>query len=249
MGADGIWDGTATGGLPGTQGEGVTVGIIDTGLNLGHSSFAAVGPSDGYTHTNPLGSGTYLGLCDSDPGTFVCNDKLIGYYIFTGETTEDGDGHGSHTGSTTAGNVLDAGMVDLTPFAYSPAISGVAPHANIIGYDGCLDDGGCPFSALTAAIDQTVADGVVDVINYSIGGGSSDPWTDADSLAFLGAADAGIVPVTSASNSGPGAGTVGSPADAPWMLAVGASTHNRAGLNSVESMSGGDTTPPADILG
>jgi uncharacterized repeat protein (TIGR01451 family) len=249
IGADGIWNGTTTGGLPGTQGEGVTVGIIDTGQNLGHPSFAEVGPSDGYTHTNPLGSGNFLGVCDTDPGTYVCNDKLIGFYIFTGETTEDGDGHGSHTGSTTAGNVLDPGTVDLTPYPYSPRISGVAPHANIIGYKACLDAGGCPGTALIASIDQTVADGVVDVINYSIGGGTSDPWNDADSLAFLGAADAGIVPVTSASNAGPGAGTIGSPADSPWMLAVGASTHNRAGLNALINMTGGDTTPPADIDG
>ena len=69
------------------------------------------------------------------------------------------------------------------------------------------------------------------------------------SLAFLAAADAGVVPVTSAGNNGPGAGTIGSPADAPWMLSVGASTHNRAGVNALINMTGGDTTPPADIQG
>ena len=247
IGAEGIWDGTSTGGLPGTRGEGVIVGVIDTGQNLDHPSFADIG-GDGYNHTNPFGVGNYVGLCDTDPGTFVCNDKFIGYWIFTGETTEDTDGHGSHTASTAAGNYLVTGTVDLTPYNYSPAISGVALHANIIGYDGCDDGGGCPFSALVAAINQTVIDGV-DVINYSIGGGTSNPWGDDDALAFLAAADAGIVPVTSAGNSGPGASTVGSPGDAPWLLTVGASTHNRAGLNGLSSMSGGDTTPPADISG
>ncbi len=249
IGADHIWDGTATGGLPGTRGENVVVGVIDTGINLDHPSFAEVGPSDGYVFQNPLGSGTYLGVCASNPGTYTCNDKLIGYYIFTGEGHEDEDGHGSHTASTAAGNFLEAGYVTLGTFPYSPAISGVAPHANIIAYDGCNDGGTCPGSALLSAINQTVADGVVDVINYSIGGGTSNPWTDSDALAFLAAQDAGLVPVTSAGNSGAAAGTIGSPADAPWMLSVGASTHNRAGLNAVVDMAGGNTTPPADIVG
>ena len=132
------------------KGEGVVAGIIDTGINLGHPSFADVG-GDGYNHTNPLGSGNYLGLCLSNPGVYVCNDKTYGFYIFTGEVSEDGDGHGSHTGSTTAGNYLQPGTVDLSPFnTYSPAISGVAPHANVIGYKACLDAGGCPGAALVS---------------------------------------------------------------------------------------------------
>ena len=246
IGADNIWNGAATG----TQykGEGVVAGIIDTGLNLGHPSFAATG-QDGYVHTNPLGSGNYLGLCLSNPGTYVCNNKTYGFYIYTGEVSEDGDGHGSHTGSTTAGNYLQPGTVDLSPYnLYSPAISGVAPHANIIGYKACLDVGGCPGAALVSAINQATANGV-NVINYSIGGGTSNPWTDADALAFLAAQDAGVVPVTSAGNSGPAPSTVGSPGDAPWMLTVGASTHNRAGINALIDMTGGNTTPPIDMLG
>ncbi|MFN2164929.1 MAG: S8 family serine peptidase, partial [Anaerolineae bacterium] len=34
IGAPGIWNGTATGGLDGTYGEGVIVGIIDSGINV-----------------------------------------------------------------------------------------------------------------------------------------------------------------------------------------------------------------------
>ncbi len=247
--APGIWDGSATGGLPGTEGEGVVVGIIDTGLNLDHPSFAEVGPIDSYTHVNPLGSGVFLGLCQSNPGTYVCNDKLIGYYIYTGETGDDTDGHGTHTGSTAVGNHVTATLTitATNPYTYTPVISGVAPHANIIGYDGCTDGAGCGLSGLVAAINQAVADGV-DVINYSIGGGSSNPWTDPDALAFLAATDAGVVPVTSAGNSGPGAGTVGSPGDAPWLLTVGASTHNRADFSILQDMTGG-SSPPADMTG
>lgn len=247
IGAPGVWDGSSGIG-PATMGEGVIVGILDTGQNLDHPSFAEVGPSDGYEHVNPFGAGNFLGLCDTNPGDFACNDKFVGYYIYTGEYYEDTNGHGSHTASTVAGNYLEEGIVDLTPFAYSPAISGVAPHATIIGYDVCVDGGGCPGAGSIAATDQAVIDGV-DVINFSIGGGTSDPWLDTGSLAFLNATEAGLVPVTSAGNNGPGAGTVGSPADAPWMLAVGAATHNRAGFNALINMTGGDTDPPGDILG
>jgi hypothetical protein len=249
IGAPGIWDGSDTGGLPGTKGEGIIAGIIDTGQNLGSPSFADVG-QDGYDHTNPLGAGNYKGLCASAPGTWVCNDKFIGYYIYTGENHEDENGHGSHTASTVAGNVVlsTTAVLNAPTTTYAHDISGVAPHANLIGYDACIDTSGCPGSALIAAINQATADGV-DVINYSIGGGASNPWLDADALAFLAAEDAGIVPVTSAGNNGPGPGTVGSPADAPWMLAVGAISHNRYHRNSVVDMDGGSTPPPADILG
>ncbi|HHJ07472.1 MAG TPA: hypothetical protein ENK24_08220, partial [Anaerolineae bacterium] len=86
LGAPGIWNGTATGGLPGTKGEGVIVGVIDTGIDPWNPSFLDVG-GDGYDHTNPWGAGTYVGVCDSgDPSydpTFPCNDKLIGAWGYS----------------------------------------------------------------------------------------------------------------------------------------------------------------------
>ncbi len=251
IGAPGIWDGTATGGLAGTMGEGVIVGVIDTGINMDHPSFADIG-GDGYDHDNPFGAGNYVGWCDPahpnyDPA-LVCNDKLIGVYSYpdSGNNPEDQDGHGSHTASTTAGNFVFGAELFAPTTSIVGDISGVAPHANIIAYDACAD-AGCPFVDLVAAIDQATADGV-DVINYSIGGGTSNPWVDGDALAFLNAFDAGVIPVTSAGNSGPGASTLGSPADAPWMISVGASTHNRVLRNSLINMTS-DADPLADIVG
>jgi uncharacterized repeat protein (TIGR01451 family) len=233
----------------GNMGEGIIIGVIDTGINPSNPSFADVG-DDGYDHTNPWGAGNYVGVCDPghasyDP-TFVCNDKLIGAWGFptvNGGDPRDYDGHGSHTASTAGGNFVFEAPVVAPTITITPSISGVAPHANIVAYAGC-----CTLAALTAAIDQVVVD-AVDVVNYSIGGGSSDPWNDFDSLGFLAAREAGIFVATSAGNSGPGAATMGSPADAPWILSVGASTHGRSFLNVVEDMSGGDTPPPADIGG
>src|SRR5690606_19676510 len=78
----------------------------------------------------------------------------------------DGDGHGSHTASTAAGNaevpVVTAGGEELG------TMSGVAPEARIAAYKACwsgpdpttTDDDGCASSDLVQAIDQAVFDGV-----------------------------------------------------------------------------------------
>jgi uncharacterized repeat protein (TIGR01451 family) len=249
IGAPGLWDGTTTGGLPGTKGEGIIVGIIDTGINPSNPSFADIG-EDGYDHTNPWGSGNYVGVCDPAnslyDSTFPCNDKLIGAWGYTtvnGGDPRDYQGHGSHTASTSAGNYTTAQVVGNT-ISTSRQISGIAPHANIVAYAACCDG-----ATLTAAIDQAVVDGV-DVLNYSIGSAApSDPWTDSDSLAFLSARDAGIFVSGSAGNNGPDPSTVGGPNDAPWIMSNAASTHSRQVTNALVNMSGGSTTPPPDLFG
>ena len=246
IGAPSVWDGSATGDA-GTQGEGVVVGILDSGINTDHPSFAAVG-GDGYAHPAPPGG--FVGWCDpADPNydaTLVCNNKLIGLrsYPDSGNDPEDDDGHGSHTASTTAGNVVDSTLYGPTT-SVSDTISGVSPHSHIIAYDVCTGSG-CQLTSIVAAINDTVVDGV-DVINYSIGGGSSDAWNDADTLAFLAATDAGVTVVTSAGNAGPDPGSLGGPGDTPWMFTVGASTHNRKFINTLQNMtSDGDAF--ADIV-
>src|SRR5688500_1810451 len=247
IGAPSIWSGEANG--TASRGEGVVAGIIDTGINTDHPSFADIG-GDGFDHTNP--HGTFHGLCDPVTGAPFCNDKLIGVWDFTGLGTgpEDDNGHGSHTASTVAGNVLDAALVGPT-ITVERRISGVAPHANVIMYKACFTTpaaGGCLQTGTVGSIDQAVRDGV-DVINFSIGGASRDPWTDLNAVAFLNARRAGVFLAVSAGNDGPGAATVGSPADSPWVTAVGASTHDRKFFNSLVGMSGGGSAAPADMRG
>lgn len=269
IGAPTVWDGTnVPAGFEGNQGEGVIVGILDSGLNPANPSFHDVVPEseggDGYDHTNPLGAGNYLGMCDpANTAQYVanwgCNDKLIGYYNFENpaaggnprDDVYDDDGHGSHTGSTTAGNQVDATAyaAEGTPneFSVTSTIKGVAPHANIIGYDVC--DGGCQGFSILASINQAILDDV-DVINYSIGSAAaSNPWTDPDAVAFLNAREAGIHVATSAGNAGPGAATLGSPGDVPWMTTVGATTHDRKYVASVTDLASGAGAGPADIAG
>ncbi|HIP70584.1 MAG TPA: hypothetical protein EYH05_04225, partial [Anaerolineae bacterium] len=233
--ADAIWDGSGVpGGAPG-MGEGIIIGVIDTGINMDHPSFAAVG-GDGYIHQNPLGDGNYKGVCDPassqyDPA-FTCNAKLIGAWDFAdvyGESDgpEDSNGHGSHTASTAAGNIVNATLTAPTGYFYLNNISGVAPHASIIAYDACVS--GCPTSSLLAAVNQAVADGV-DVISYSISGGNN-PYADPVEQAFLAANEAGVIVSAAAGNSGPDPNTLSH--QGPWVMTVGASTHNRVFRNSL----------------
>ncbi len=247
IGAPAIWDGSATNGLP-TKGEGMVVGILDTGINMEHPSFAARGPVDGYQHVNPRDK--FYGVCDKESdqydSSYTCNAKLIGVWNYLDSGPEDTDGHGSHTASTVAGNVLTNAVFVAPTTIITANISGVAPHANIIAYAVC-DEYGCSDSAIVAGIEQAVID-EVEVINFSIGGWADDPWIDADAVAFLGATEAGIVNVASAGNDGPTAETISSPADAPWLLAVGAATHDRKFVNKLANLSGGDSPPP-DLVG
>jgi subtilisin family serine protease len=222
-------------------GEGVVVGVIDTGIWPEHPSFA----DDGSYAAPPV----TIGACDfgntaHNPADlpFTCNNKLIGarnmmitYRAVIGpeifDSARDDDGHGSHTASTAAGN---SGVVASIFGIPRGIVSGIAPRAHVAAYKGC-GSLGCFGSDLTAAIDQSVADGV-DVINYSIGGSAS--FSGSDDIAFLFAADAGVYVATSAGNSGPGAGTVGGPANTPWLTAVGASTQSRAFVGSASSSDG-----------
>lgn len=250
IGAERVWDGSSG---TATRGAGVVVGVIDSGVNRSHASFAAVGPLDGFRHSNPRGR--FYGLCESQPG--LCNDKLIGIHDFsvcTGVHSQSGcddrepndgsdpDGHGSHVASTMVGNVVQA-SISLPTGAVARTLSGVAPHANLIVYKACEEEENCRGSWLLAAINQATADGVR-VFNYSIGGDARDPWGSSDSLAMLAARDAGVVVVTSAGNDGPGVGTMGAPANSPWVIAAANTTHDRAIVNRLVDLSGGASAPP-----
>lgn len=263
IGAPSVWQGSYPGATGSAQGEGIVVGIIDTGINFGSPSFAGVDPVDGYQHINPLGTGNYLGSCAPggvDAG--LCTDKLIGAWDFVCDTAPsaafpnetscntpakyrespggtDTNSHGSHTASTAAGNRRDV------VYRGSPLrISGVAPRANIVAYDVCYTNvatgqGSCPNTSSVSAVNQAIADGV-DVLNFSIGGGGS-PWSDTVSLAFLNAADAGIYVAASAGNSGPGPNTMGHLE--PWVANTAASNTGRSGFSFALNVTGPGQVP------
>lgn len=258
IGAPPVWDGSNPGATAAYQGQGVVFGILDSGINFGSPSFAAVDPVDGYAHVNPLGAGNYLGTCAAggvDAGR--CNAKLIGGYDFVcaapGNTCGvanireepgfgDSNGHGSHVASTAAGNRRDVDMLGNIR-----RISGVAPRANIVAFDICYTNtatgqGLCPNVSAVAAVNQLIADGIVDVVNYSIGGGAS-PWSEAVSLAFLNAVNAGVYVSASAGNSGPGPNTMGH--HEPWVSSTASAQHGRGDFVVVLQVTGPQPVPEA----
>lgn len=188
--SDAVWEGDTGSGVE-TSGEGIVIGFIDSGVNPFHPSFAET-DGEGYTHENPLGEGVYLGVC-ADPSSTnyedICNDKLIGAYNLNAGSPSaiDADDHGSHVGSTIAGNRHEA-EVNIGGSTFTRFVQGVAPRANAISYLVCAP--GCPGAASIAAVDHAIDDGV-DVLNYSISG-SDFPWNDPVDLAFRDAAAAGI---------------------------------------------------------
>lgn len=246
VGAPVLWS------LPGgRRGAGMVAGVIDTGINAGHPAFAAIA-SDGYAHVNPRGQ--LYGLC-AQPGLQArCNAKLIGIYDFTDEGARDGsdtDGHGSHVASTLAGNPVT--LVQEQPtLSQTLTLTGVAPRAAIISYKACRQrtdtaPDSCRGSDLIAAIDRATADRV-DVINYSIGGSGGDPFAAlagglSDYRSFFLARAAGVLPVASAGNSGPAPGTVTAPANAPWVLAVAATSKDRMYRTSLLDLTGNPPPP------
>ena len=224
IGAPYIWDGETIGGID-TMGEGIVIGMIDSGINHAHPSFAEVGPEDGFVTTNPYGDDVFHGWCVANPD--FCNNKLIAAYGLNpdGGSPEDNDGHGSHTSSTAGGNTVVAQVTDTI----TRTISGVAPHANIVAYKVCNPS--CPDTASIAAVNLAIGTDQVDVINYSISG-SDNPWNDPVDQAFLDAFAAGIFVSASAGNNGPGEGTVAH--TGPWNSSVAASTHSRIIANTLD---------------
>ena len=245
----------------GITGEGVTVGVIDTGIWPEHPSFADDGTLPPHAPLDATRPNCEFGNTAANPNDapFKCNNKLVGarqmldtYRAVIGadpdefNSARDDEGHGTHTASTAAGDA----NVQPTIFGRSfGRISGIAPRAQIIAYKALGNLGGFT-SDLAAAIDEAVADGV-DVINYSIGGGAN--LVTADTISFLFAADAGVFSAVSAGNDGPTPATIGGPADVPWVTAVGANTQRRffqgtIKLGNGKEITGASLTPGSDTL-
>ncbi|PHU26087.1 Subtilisin-like protease SBT1.7 [Capsicum chinense] len=89
-----------------------------------------------------------------------------------------GEGHGTHTSSTDAGNFVEG--TNFLVNANGTAV-GIAPHAHLAMYKVC-GAGGCPEAFILAGLDAAIEDGV-DVISASLGASSRHPF-DVDVLAI-----------------------------------------------------------------
>lgn len=235
-GAGGVWNSQY--GDPAHAGEGVIVGVLDTGFWPESPSFA---PLSEPRPDAAVIAAKWHGTCDvgSDPNPanrVACNNKVIGarWYDAAGLSSSvpdeflsprDRNSHGSHTASTAAG---DYGADAVINGVSVGSASGMAPAARLaiykIGWQQPDGTGSGSTPDIAAAIDDAASDGV-DVINLSFSG-SRTFVVDPVEIAFMFAADAGVFASTSAGNSGPGASTVAH--NSPWLTTVAASTHDRS---------------------
>ncbi|XP_020587639.1 LOW QUALITY PROTEIN: subtilisin-like protease SBT1.2 [Phalaenopsis equestris] len=204
------------------QGEGIIIGLLDSGITANHPSFSDQGV--------PPPPPKWKGKC-----TFpkpLCNNKLIGAQSFifgepdgTPPDDHDGDGHGTHTASTAAGTAVSK----AASFGNAAGTAvGMAPRAHIAAYRVCTDDAcydACYGSNILAGMDAAIHDRV-DVLSISLGGDADlDFYQDPMAISAFTATSIGIFVSVSAGNDGPEKGTVTNAA--PWMLTVGASTMDR----------------------
>eukprot|EP00250_Pteridium_aquilinum_P020012 c24666_g1_i1 orf=291-2867(+) len=223
-------------------GEGIVIGLVDTGVNPFHPSFSDSWGSHPYSYP-----AHFTGSCEvtKDFPAGSCNRKLVGARHFamalmasghfnTSEDSAsplDGDGHGTHTASTAAGNSGVPVVIDGMDFGLA---SGMAPRAHIAIYKSMFRNVGGYFSDTVAAMDQAVQDGV-DILSLSIG--PEEPprgvatYFSIMEMAALSAVKAGVFVVQAAGNSGPLPGSVAS--FSPWIFTVGAAYHNRSYHNTI----------------
>jgi len=240
IGAASMWNGASVPGGAGTRGEGVVVGVVDSGAASAHPSFAN-DPACGFDAANPKLLSEVD--CTSTDASGRCN----------GDTPEadPGNGHGVHTASTAAGNTLDANT-NPPPTLPPPftTMSGVAPCAQVRTYKVC-PTAGCSDAAITAGVENAIEDRV-DVVNYSIGPTcgavpGESPWSDGDEI-WLDALGADIFVAAAAGNTRPGcydpAGRVSNLS--PWVATVAASTHdeNVSGAGLLTATGPGTPPPP-----
>lgn len=233
IGADTIWSGASVPAGSPLQGEGMVAAILDTGVDPNHPSFAN-DPACGHGVGNVPDKLLSFLDCQSTDTAGLCN----------GPSPQDNHSHGSHVASTVAGNRLDNSTVP-SPNVPPPftEISGVAPCAHIRSYHVC-QPGFCPGADILAGMNSVLIHGDVDVMNFSISGGTN-PWLDTNRRK-LDLVDAGVFVAASAGNT-----TAATPDPVsqvnhlgPWVATIAASTYDAITANLL-SVAGG----PQDVLG
>ncbi|KAF9413463.1 hypothetical protein BGZ76_005031, partial [Entomortierella beljakovae] len=142
-------------------GKGIKVGVIDSGIDYKHPAFAAPGAKEGCF-------ARYGKNCRVAHGWDFVGDDYVGTDPKPDSDPMDCGGHGSHVAGIIGGNALN---IKSDPKPPQPWV-GVAPEVTFGAYRvfGC--DGSAGDDVILAAMELAFNDGM-DVINMSLGGGSS----------------------------------------------------------------------------
>ena len=217
--------GAATGAAPvreslGVDGTGVGVAVIDSGIARWHDDLTGA----------------------SNQGQRV--DRFVDF-LQRRTAAYDDYGHGTHVAGIVAGNGFDSGG----------ARTGIAPGARLTILKVLDDAGSGRVSDVIAAMDYILAnrDALnIRVVNLSLSAPVFEPYdTDPLTLAARRLVSAGVVVVVAAGNHGRGAageplyGSVGAPGNAPWVLTVGASSHQGTADRSDDSIAAFSSRGPA----
>ena len=182
--ADSVWT------YYGYSGNGVNVGILDTGIDPSHPALS--GNFSGHFHD-------------------AVNGNTSPY---------DDHGHGTHVAGTIAGGDGPGPFQDDIGIAYNALLSSCKAFDDQgQGSDTSILDCSQWFVSLKA--DSGVD---IRIISNSWGGEHGNPWMWSDVWNNWRGMD--IIPVFAAGNSGPGAETVSSPGDYPFVIGVGATDIN-----------------------
>lgn len=206
----------------GVKGEGIKVGVLDTGIDYNHpditSAYKGFRATEGDPKKQDINNVTGWDFVDNDAEPMETTYKD---WQGTNQAEFDKSGnayytaHGTHVSGTIAGQRENS--------ATELPVLGVAPDVDLYGYRVLGPYGSGATSGIIAAIEKSVSDGM-DVINMSLGNSSVNNPFDPMVIAVNNATMAGVVTVISNGNSGPNAQTVGAPGTAPLPIAVGAST-------------------------
>ncbi|MCL6471476.1 MAG: S8 family peptidase [Firmicutes bacterium] len=142
-------------------------------------------------------------------------NRIIAINDFTLEGFKDSNGHGSHVTGIAAGSGVASGG----------RYKGIAPDALIIAGKVLQADGTGRMSDVMAAVEWAVNLGA-DIINLSLSTGEPSDGNDGLCEICDMAVEAGVVVCAAAGNEGPDRRTIGSPAAARRVIAVGAATAN-----------------------
>ncbi|MGH9310091.1 MAG: S8 family peptidase [Vicinamibacterales bacterium] len=213
----------------GYTGAGVGVAVIDSGITSWHDDL------------------TYLGTSSQ---VRVKNEQRVAAFVdfVNGRTAQyDDNGHGSHVAGIIAGNGYDS----------FGTRAGIAPSAHLLGLKVLDDRGRGVISDVIAALDWVVANrGAynIRVVNLSVGAAVTESYlTDPLTLAAKRAVDSGVVVVTAAGNLGKNRdgqlqyGGITAPGNAPWVLTVGAFSHEGTIFRFDDVMAGYSSRGPSAI--